>query len=226
MTRAARLAPIAACVLAFAPAARAQTEPPPGRVEAGFGVLWSRGVSLGASSANETTSAGPPSPLFSTTSELASAAGIEARLALRLWRAIEPEVTASFARPQLRVTITNDVEAPGTVVASEAVDQFTIAGGASWYPIAPTSAGRVAPFVSGGVGYLRQLHAPGTLAVAGQTFHVGGGVKYLLTSRDRGRVKATGVRLDARVVGRRKGVAFDDQTRWSPTLGASLFARF
>ena len=61
---------------------------------------------------------------------------------------------------------------------------------------------------------------------AGQTYHAGGGVKVLFASHPRAHVKGMGVRLDARVVVRTKGITFDGRRSIAPGLGASFFARF
>ena len=82
------------------------------------------------------------------------------------------------------------------------------------------------PFVTGGVGHLRQMHEERTLSRPGCTISVGGGVKWLLFARPRGLVNAIGVRVDARAVVRTKGVAFDDGGHASPAVGASAFVRF
>ncbi len=207
--------------------ARAQTEAPPGRVELGFGVLWLGLSSLGSIDATETTGAGGKARIFSTSTDVASATGIEGRLAVRLSRRFEAEATAAYLRPELRATISNDIEVSGTVIATETIRQFTIGGAVLWYVPSRTSTRRLWPFVIGGAGYLRQLHESATLAVTGQTCQIGGGVKYLFGSRRPSRpLSGLGVRADARLVGRRKGVAFDDRLRFSPALGGSILARF
>jgi hypothetical protein len=73
---------------------------------------------------------------------------------------------------------------------------------------------------------LRQLHQDETLAATGTVFQVGGGAKYLFGSRTRRRLKGFGLRAQAGVEARRKGVAFDGGALFSPVAEASLFARF
>ncbi|MFI5179235.1 MAG: hypothetical protein ACHQO8_11750 [Vicinamibacterales bacterium] len=227
MTRAARAA--CAIVVAFgvgrARPAAAQS-PEPGRFEAGIGPLWTGGASLGSRDANETTSTGGAFPLFSTSTELSSAAGVEARAGVRVWQRFEAEASASYGRAELRTTVGNDSEGAAAVTAAETIHQFTFNGGVVWYPPRPRVGTRLTPFVSVNAGYLRQLHEAATLAVTGHVYQVGGGVKYRLVSRPSSHVKGIGVRLDVRVAARSGGVAFDARTRYAPTLGASLFARF
>ena len=90
---------------------------------------------------------------------------------------------------------------------------------------------RLRPFVIGSVAYLRQLHDSDTLAVNGQLFEVGGGVKYALITRPvvpraKTRLHALGVRVDARLQARRRGAAFDADVHYGPAAGAALFFRF
>jgi hypothetical protein len=206
--------------------ADAQTGIPPGRIELGLGVLWSGQTALGTMDATETTGAGGRSTIFGTSTDLTSVAGFEGRLGVRLSRSLEAEASGAYGRPTLRTTISNDVEAGGPVVATETIKEFTIGGAALWYVPWHGLPPRFAPFVTGGAGYLRQLHESGTLGVTGETFQAGGGVKYLLASRLGSRPKSVGLRGDVRLIARRKGVAFDDRLRLSPALGGSIFARF
>jgi hypothetical protein len=205
--------------------ARAQSHPLPGRIEAAVGVAWAGRTSLGSIDATETTGAGGVSRIFSTTTEIASAAAIEGRVAFRLPRRLEVEATAAYATPLIKTTISNDVEASGTVVATETISQFTFGGALLWY-VPQRELSRLRPFLALGAGYVRQLHESKTLAATGQSYQIGGGVKYLFGSTPTSRLRAIGVRADGRLVAARKGVAFDDGTRFAPALGASFFVRF
>jgi len=210
-------------------AARAQSPaaPQPGRFEVAVGSLWTGHQALGSSDANETTSTGSSLKLFSTSSDLASAAGLEGRVGVRLRRSLEAEVDASYAKPPLRVAISNDFESSAPVTATETIQQFTIGAGVVWYlPYRPRRGTRVAPFAIAGGGYLRQLHESAILVQTGRFYQFGGGVKYLLASRPTRPLKGVGVRLDVRAIVRSKGIAFDAGQHTSPALGASLFVRF
>ena len=110
------------------------------------------------------------------------------------------------------------------VTPTERIEQFTIGGGLVWY--VPVRASRLAPFLAGGGGYLRQLHETATLVVTGRYYQFGGGVVYPLTSRSAARLKAMGLRLEARVLLRVNGVAFDSSAHLTPAAGASVFIRF
>ena len=224
------LVAIGLCLLAvgFSRAAAAQTVPAagPGRLEVSLGALWFGQLALGSNDANETTPTGGNLKIFSTSTDLGSVAGLEARVGVRLLPSLEAEAEASYGTPQLKVTITGDIENAPDVTATESVQQFTIGGGVVWYlPVHPASV-RLVPFVSGGVGHLRQIHEERTSLETGLYYHVGGGVKWLLFARPRGLVNAMGLRVDARAVVRTKGVAFDDGGHASPAVGASAFVRF
>src|SRR5690349_736373 len=88
---------------------------------------------LGSADANETTSSGGTSTLFSTSSELAAAAGWEAHLGFRLTRTLELSAGAMYGRPTIRTSIANDIESSTAVTATEQIKQYGFSGGALWY---------------------------------------------------------------------------------------------
>jgi hypothetical protein len=197
-----------------------------GRFELSIGALWMGGESYGSHDASLTTATGGSIRLFSTSSELDSTAGLELRFAGRVAANIDAEVAASYATPELRTTISGDLEAAGSTVAVETVQQFIIEGAAiikltRWRPRP-----RVLPFVSVGAGYLRQLHDAKTLVETGQTYHVGGGAKLAMVSRRDSRLKEIGLRMEARACIRNGGVALDERSHTTAAITAALFARF
>jgi hypothetical protein len=198
----------------------------PGRLEVSLGGLWFGQLALGSNDANETTPTGGNLKIFTTSTDLASVTAVEARVSVRLLQSLEAEVEASYGRPQLKVTISSDIENAPEVTAAESLQQFTIGVGMVWYVPFHKASSRLAPFVFGGAGQLRQVHEERTVLETGQYYQVGGGVKWLLFTRPRGLVDAGGLRVDARAVVRTKGVAFDEGAHLSPALGASAFLRF
>jgi hypothetical protein len=85
----------------------------------------------------------------------------------------------------------------------------------------------VLPFVTGGGGYLRQLHEGATLVQTGSIYYIGAGASIALSTADRRqRVKQIGLRLDTRAIVRTGGVTIDGRAYTAPAVGASLFARF
>lgn len=198
----------------------------PGRLELGAGLLWIGGQPLGSRDANLTTGTGSTLRLFSSTSDLRPVTGFEGRVGVKLTRAVEGEVVASYATPRLRTRVSNDTENSAGATATESVQQYNVGAGVVWYALTPRAGARARPFVTAGASYLRQLHEAATLVVTGQTYYIGGGAKLLIVSRPRTALKVIGVRLDARAVVRTKGITFDGRRSISPAVGASLFARF
>jgi hypothetical protein len=200
----------------------------PGRLELAAGLLWTGAQGLGSRDANLTTGTGATLRLFSSTSDLLAVAGFQARVGVKVARAIEMEARASYASPQLRTRVSSDTENSAGASIAETVQQYNVGAGVVWYLPSRRSGSRVKPFATAGASYLRQLHEAATLISTGQTYHVGGGAKLLLASRTlRGKGwKGVGVRLDAGAVVRTKGITFDGRRSISPAVGASLFARF
>jgi hypothetical protein len=198
----------------------------PGRLELGAGLLWTGAQPLGSRDANLTTGAGSTLRLFSSTSDLLAATGFEGRVGVKLTRAVDAEVLASYAARQLRTRVSNDTENSANATVTESVKQYNVGAGVIWYVVKTGSSGRARPFVTAGASYLRQLHEAASLVATGQTYHFGGGAKLLLASRPRKSLKVVGIRLDARAVVRTKGITFDGRRSISPAVGASLFVRF
>jgi hypothetical protein len=207
------------------PAALAQPDRQP-RFELAIGSLWIGHQPLGSSSANETTSTAGSLKLFETSSDLAGAAGVDGRAGVRVTRSLVAEVEASYAKPQLRIAISNDFEGAAQAIATETVQQFMIGAGVAWYLPGRARGARLSPFAMAGGGYLRQLHDQATLVQAGRFYQFGGGVAYLLASRPRFHLKGIGARADVRAIVRSKGVAFDTAGHTSPAVGGTLFVRF
>jgi hypothetical protein len=203
--------------------AGAQSPIESGRIELSAGASWIGSQSFGSADATETTPTNGTFRLFSTSTELGSAPAFDARVGVRLIGTLVVEADAGYARPELRITTSNDAESATGITAAERMQQFIIGGGATWY--VPT-ASRVVPFVAGGAGYLRQLHDRKLLVETGSYYAVGGGLVYLLASRPGGRLKATGIRVDARAVVFRGGVAFDGGAHTAPAVVGSFLVRF
>jgi len=194
-----------------------------GRLEVSVGAAWLGSQAFGSSSASETTPSGGSFSLFNTSSELGSAAALDARVVVRIAGTLVVEADATYARPELRATIANDVENAPSITAVERLQQYMIGGGATWYM---PRRDRIVPFVTGGGGYLRQLHDRALLVETGTYFQAGGGVLYLLSSHPGNRLKATGIRADVRAVILKDGVAFDGGRHTTPAVAGSFFARF
>lgn len=222
-TRAA-LVVLAVCVVQDRAVSAQSSDAEPGRLELAFGTRWIGSQPLGSRPATETTPASGTLTLFESSSTLNSVPGFEGRVGWRIARSLTAEAEASFAQPDLAIAITKDAEGAPATTLVERVQQFTIGGALVWS--LPVGARRVRPFVTGGGGYLRQLHENATLVQTGRYYQFGGGVTVLLASRPDSFLRAMGLRIDARGIVRVDGVAFDSTTRLTPAAGASFFVRF
>ena len=217
---------MASAALLRIPTAVAQPADSTARVEVGFGMLWAGQQPLGSNAALETTGSGGTLTLFSSSSELAGAAGIDGRIGVRIVRSLVAEVETSYLKPQLRVAVSGDYEGASPVTATETVQQFMIGGNLLWYVHSRHWTPRLAPFALGGGGYLRQLHDPATLVETGHFYQFGGGLSYLLVTTPHLHMRGVGVRADVRALVRSGGVAFDGGSHTSPAAGVSAFVRF
>jgi hypothetical protein len=216
----------AACVaVALCAASPAAAQSSVGRLQVTIGPAWIGGASMSALNVTETQADGSARTVFSVARELASAVGVEARIGVRVSPRLDVEATGSYARPQLQLTASNDVEGAATMTASETLQQFTVGGAVSWFLVRRHPAARTMPFVAGGVAYARQLHQPSTVADSGAIVDFGGGVEEaLMTSR--GALKSLGIRAEVRVRERPAALMVDGRWHASPILAASLFLRF
>jgi hypothetical protein len=194
-----------------------------GRLEISGGAAWLGTQTFGSANATETTPSSGALSLFTTSSELGSAAAFDARVGVRIAGTLVLEADATYARPELRVTIANDIESAPSITAVERLQQYMIGGGATWYV---PGRRRTVPFVSGGGGYLLQLHDRALLVETGTYYQVGGGVLYVLGSHPDNLLKATGIRVDVRAVILNDGVAFDGGRHAAPAVAGSFFVRF
>jgi hypothetical protein len=195
-------------------------------VDAGGGILG--GAALGSADANlrASDSARRPFRLFSTGSRFASAPTVHMRAGFAFTRRIGVEGGLMVSRPDLRTSISADVEGAPAVTIAERVDQYVIDAGVVIMLGELGFSGRTIPFVAAGAGYLRQLHEGQTLVEQGQVYHAGGGVKHWLLARDRGFISAAGLRADARVYLMSGGIAFENRPRPHVAISGSVFVTF
>lgn len=198
------------------------------RVTASGGLTWSGSYPIGDANAilrtNATGTVPPPFTLFSAASTVESVAGVEGRVGFTLTRSLAIEAGASFARPQVSFSITQDREVESQALEGEALQQYVFDAGAVWQ--LPVRLGRRArPFVSGGAGYLRQLHQERTLVETGQVYYAGGGLRYWIRG---GNVtsRSLGLRADVRAIWKKGGIDFEDRTRLHPLVTVFAFVGF
>ncbi len=200
------------------------------RIEVAAAGLWLSGASLGSSDAslrtNQTGATTAPYRLFDQKSRLGSAAGLEARVGVSLSRAWSIEGAFMFSRPQVRTALSDDVEGTSPLTARDRIDQYVVDGGVTRHLRRWRVAGHGVPFLSAGVGYLRQLHQGQYLIETGQIYRAGGGLAWWLASRNRGFGRAAALRVDGRVYVPRGGFEFERRTRVHGAIGASILVVF
>ena len=204
-------------------------ERPVHRFEGTIGGLWLGGAGLGSSTAAlraNTTGTPAPFTLFTTESRFGSAPGLDARVGYGLTKRITVELGLVFSRPELRTHVSDDVENAPALTVAESVHQYFVDGSVVVLLDRFALGDRTVPFVTGGAGYLRQLHEGLTLVEIGQVYHVGGGVKHWLVLRDRGFMRGIGVRVDGRLYVLVNGIELRDRARPHGAISGSLFVTF
>ena len=194
----------------------------------GAGIVWSGAHDIGDAAAslrgNGIGTAPPAFTLFKATSRITPATSPELRVGYAITPRTAVEFGVAYTRPRIAVSISADPEAPSQELPGEKLEQYVIGGGVTWQ--VPLRIGdRLAPFVLGGAAFLRQLHEDRTLAETGQIYYAGAGARYFLRG-GHGRGRAFGLRGDARVNVRRKGIDFEDKMRLYPTVSLAAFIGF
>lgn len=199
----------------------------PGRIEVAGGGGWFAGGALGSSDANLRANSATSSPyrLFTTDTQFGAAPVLEARVSVVLSRRFAVEGRLGFNRPELRTTISSDAEQGNAIAAVEKMNQYMVDAGVV-VMLGRPGVGNFAPFVTAGGGYLRQVHETQTLIDDGHSYHVGGGIKRRLFTRDRRFVKSAGVRGDVRVYWLSGGMAFDTDTHTRVAATGAFFVGF
>jgi hypothetical protein len=204
--------------------ASAQFSPRPGSLELGGGVVYIGGSAIGAARATETrnqTGTADPLILFETDARLQSAIGIGAQVGFNLTSGIGIESAVTYSRPSIRTSISNDFERSSDVVITDSpLQQYFFDVGVVIRLSAVHLGSRGLPFVSGSIGYLRQVTDERASTDSGRVYQVGGGLRQMLTGR-------VGLRVDARLGIRDGGLTLGDQTpRRFFVAGAGTFVLF
>jgi hypothetical protein len=178
--------------------AEAQTaQPPAGRLHVSFGAGWLGGASFGDQPADLRSASGGPYRLFESDTSLGGTGLFEARLGYALSRRFTVEGRAAINKPQLETVVSSDAEASGSFTAVEDISQYVFDGGVLIH-LDEGEAFGLKPFVTGGAGYVRQLHED-QLVETGHLFYVGGGVTRPLFSRAQGFIRSGSIRADFRL---------------------------
>jgi hypothetical protein len=185
------------------------------------------GANLGTVNADLRANSITPQPftLFTTESRLTTSLLGEVRVGFVVTRRITVEGRLGYSRPTLETSVSADAESAAPVTVVERIDQYAIDAGVV-IGLDEMRFGRWVPYVAAGAGYLRQLHE-GLVAIdQGHVYHLGGGVKTDLMTRNRGVVRAAGLRADARLYLLSGGIALDDGIVNQGTMTAGVFIQF
>jgi hypothetical protein len=208
--------------------AQAIGERPAGRIEVDIGGGWLGGGSVGEADAELLANERERRPftLFSADGRFSSVPALHARAAFALNRRFTVEGGVVFSRPNLEVSTSADVEGGPSLTIVERIDQYFFEGTVLVLIDEARMGARTVPYAAAGAGYLRQLHEGLTVIEHGQVFHAGGGLKHWLVARNAGRIRAAGLRADARVYVLASGAALDDRPRPRLAISGSVFVAF
>jgi hypothetical protein len=206
---------------------------PGGRFEISGGAGMVGGTDLGTATATLSGSGvpqGSPVTLFDTETKIESGQRYEARVAWRFTPALQVEGGVAINRTHLNTRITNDFEQAPNTEAREKFTEYAIEAGLLLHLTKLTFAGgRARPFVTGGAGYLRQVHEGQTLIDTGQSGYAGGGLTFTLRQAPRRAFLETlGLRADVRANIRSGGFEGNDDSgvTFAPSITGGLFIRF
>lgn len=213
------------------PAVNAQaqtTDRPRPRVELDVGGGLLGGAALGSGDANVLANNPTRQPfrIFSADTRIARASALHARGGVALTRRFGVEGGVVIGHPEVRTSLSADVENAAPLTAVERVDQYFFEASVIVMFEEWRVGGGTVPFAAVGGGYLRQLHEGQTVVEQGHLYHAGGGVKHWLVARDRGRIRTAGLRADARMYLLAKGLSFDDGPRPHAAISGSVFVGF
>lgn len=228
--QAAHIVLLMAAAVCCADAATGQTTDADNAWTLGVGVGLAGAYDLGARSGTLGGSGVPRGSsfvLFDTESAVERAPFLDLRIGYRFGGRLALDGRAARAGMSMSTRVSGDIEAAsgGELQALE-LTQYVFEGSVRFGVRRLAFAeGRAVPFLSLGVGHLREVHEDRVLVETGWLYHAGGGVEYLRSLAGR-RLSGMGVRADARANLRDGGVALDERRRVFPTIAGSFFVTF
>jgi hypothetical protein len=169
------------------------------RTEVGADLRWLTGVQFHDVSAAEIAFGGTSRSVFKSATRLGPAACPEARVAVPLTKILEA--------------------ADATI--TESLTAYLLEGGVAAH-LARWRKGASEPFVSGGIGYLRQLHDGHTLIEGGRTWYVGAGLRHRFNDDASSGLKSAALRVELRATILGGGSALDGATHILPAVIAGV----
>jgi hypothetical protein len=194
-------------------------------VAVGVGILGSGALGERDAELRTNSRDARPYALFNTDTRLARARVLELRAGFGLTRRYSVEGGFLFGRPELQSSVTGDVEGSPALVIAEQVDQYLADAGMT-VALEALRIGPLLPVVSGGAGYLRQLHQGRTTVEQGHFVQAGFGVRHWVSSSDRGLLRGSGIRADARLYVFSGGITVDGRPRPHGAIAAAFFVVF
>jgi hypothetical protein len=195
------------------------------RLTINVGATWLGGYDVGSSTAqlrgNGPGLTPPPFTFFTADSHFTPATAPELRVGVALTRRVVLEGGLTLAQPRVGIGIHGDQEAAAQELPGEELQQYVFDGGLNWQ--LPINMGpRLAPFVTGGAGYLRQLHEDRTFAETGRIYYAGAGARYWLRG-GHGKAMPAGLRGEFRLNMRDRGIDFENKMRGYPAFSLMFF---
>jgi hypothetical protein len=202
-------------------------------VTVGGSLVWSGGYDIGDATAqlrgNGPGATATPFNWFASSSHVAGTFAPELHVGLSLTPTFAIDGGVAYSRPRVAFSISRDAETASQDLPGEELDEYQVGAAVTWQlPFAlmrKAPAGlssRLAPFVTGGGAYLRQLHEDRGLAENGRVYYAGGGARYWLKGGSGGS-RDLGVRADARFNLRTGGIDFENKTRTYPSVTVMVF---
>ena len=215
---------VATPVLAQSIVSRAPQRPRLPRVDIAVTGALVGPVSFGQSSMDFLRPDGSVLSVFRAENRLAPGLGPEVHVAFPARRRLTVELSGSWNRGQLQSRISGDIESPGDVVLTQALDRVTAEGSLVW---TWRVRGRTSWFVRGGAGWMREMADGGLLREDAVVVNAGAGLRYWWRARPRGMLRRVGLRFEGRASVRSSGLSLGEQAaRVAPVFSGGLIFGF
>ena len=197
----------------------------PGRIEVAAGVRFTGAEGFPDMPSTQVRLGGNTRDLFLTETEIAAFPAVDLRLGVSLTSALMIEGAATIGATDITTSVTHDVEEVPNTSAAVPMTHYGFEGSLV-ARLGRFGSARLTPLIAGGAGYFRQVQDGGVLVVTGRSYHVGAGADYRWRSTPQSRVRATGLRVDVRLLVQQDGLSDEGDARTVPTLGAWFYMRF
>jgi hypothetical protein len=220
-TRTSRTVAIALSLLLMPAIAFAQTSKR--RTELGGDLRWLAGIHFEEVNADETGFGGVTRAVFRSATSFDQVACPEVKVIVGLTRVLDFEGAVAYGRTHLTTRITQDPEALNVTI-SEQVSAYVLEAGVAAH-LARWRGRHSAPFVSGGAGYLRQIHDDRTHIEDGPSWYAGGGARIPLKDENARGLKSAALRFELRATILAGGSTLDGGRHILPSVIGGVFFR-